>query len=437
MTALAQNKSSHKNTMPKLSLKKNFVWAFAGNVTSAFCMSLLLILLTKLGTAEIVGVFAIAQAVGMPISTLLGLRLQMAQVTDARNKFGFADYYSLRVLTSCVSVVIIFIVSFTFYSWDTASVITALGIGYAALSLREIFLAVMQKAERMDRMAVSRMMQSFFSLVLFGGLFWIMRNIILSIAGLIVARLAVLYCYDIPVAKKLLVAENCEQKDSWKRMLPFWRKEKLWNLLKVASPLGLITWLTTLFMSMPRLILDRYAGRKEVGYFAAMSSLLVVANMFVATLGQVVMPRLAKYYANNKRAFIILLSKFTGIVLLIGISGVVVSFLFGRQILTFVFTSEYAEHSGVFVQLMAAGGIMLLFSCMNIGLTSARKFAVQIPVYIAAVVAAGISAFVFIPNYGMLGAVWSVLICSFTGFVGCLFLVLLETRESRGNSQLL
>lgn len=416
--------------MSQPSLKKNFVWAFVGNVVSTFCMWLLLMLLTKLATAETVGVFAIAQAVGMPITMLLSMRLQIVQVTDARNDFDFGYYYALRIITSIAALVIICIVSFTLYPSDTALVISILGVGYAILALREVFLAVMQKTEQMGKMAVSRVMQGFLSLLMFGGLFWVTKNIVLSIVGLIIARLAVLSLYDIPVAKGLLVAGGFGQEAGEKGAAPLWHKGKLWKLAKLTSPLGLIAWLAILFTSIPRLILDQYTGRKEVGYFAAMSSLLVVGNVLMTALAQVVMPRMAKYYVENRRAYKLLLGKFTGASLLVGIMGVIVGVLFGKQILTLMFTSEYAEHSRVFIQLMVGGGIMLLFSCMNVGLTVARKFTVQVPVYIAAVGACGISAFFLIPRYGMFGAAWSLLICYTIGFAGCLFFVVLDVRES-------
>jgi O-antigen/teichoic acid export membrane protein len=75
----------------------------------------------------------------------------------------------------------------------------------------------------------------------------------------------------------------------------------------------------------------------------------------------------------------------------------------------------------VFVQLTIAGAALFLFSAMNVALTTARRFAIQVPVYAFSAVVCGASAFLLIPHYGMLGAAWSLLICFFTGFVGCLF----------------
>lgn len=263
---------------------------------------------------------------------------------------------------------------------------------------------MMQKAERMDLISVSRVLQGFLSLIMFGVLFWFSKSLAFSIVGLIIARLAVLFLYDVPVSKKLLVTENFEQAALGKGTAPNWHKAKLWQLVKLTAPLGVVAGLTTLFTSIPRLVLDKFVGREQVGYFAALSSLLVVGSMMMAALGQSTMPRLAKYYAENRRGYKLLLTKLTTVALVIGVTGVIVSILFGKQILTLMFTLEYAKHSGVFVHLMAAGSVLLLFSCMNIGLTAARKFAVQLPLYVLSAAACAASAFLLIPRYGMQGA---------------------------------
>ncbi len=408
-----------------LSLRKNFVWAFVGNAVSAFCMWLLLVVLTKLASVETVGIFAIAQAVGLPISMLLSLKLQVAQVTDARDEFDFGHYYALRIITSIMTVVIIAVVGFSIYELTTALIITALGIGYSIIAFRETFLAVLQKYERIDLMAGSRIFQGLFSFLLFVSFLWFTGNLVFAITGLIIARIIVLIFYDMPASRKLL------RKNGYSKLIvPHWHFREIWTLIKTTAPLGLVAWLTTLFTSIPRLVLDKFGGREEVGYFAALSSLLAVGGMMMVALGQSTIPRLAKYYAENLRAYKLLLTKLTTVALVIGVTGVIVSILFGKQILTLLFTLEYARHSGVFVQLMLAGAIFFLFSCMNNGLTAARKFVVQIPIYALSAAVCGVSAFLLVPRYGMAGAAWSLLICYCTGFTGCLIFVFLTAQKS-------
>lgn len=401
-----------------LSLKENFTWVLVGNILSSFCMWLLLVILTKLGTVETVGVFAVAQAIALPINMFFGLRLQVVQVTDAKNDYQFGHYYALRIVTMVMAVIVTAIVGFLYYPKAVAIVILLLAVNYAIVSSREIFLSFMQKCERMDKTAISAMLQGLLSLLLFGAIFWLSKNLVLSVVALIAARLIVFYVYDRPIVRKLLHTTNQFDIISIK---PLWSIKDMWRLTKLTASLGIIGWMCQLFNSIPRLILDKYAGVREVGYFAAISSLLVAGTTIAAAAGQAVNPRLAKYYVEDRRSYKRLFSKFLAVSFMLGIAGIFISILFGRVILTLVFKADYAEYNNIFVRLTIAGAILFLFSAMNVALTTARKFAIQIPIYIFSVVVCGVAAFLLIPHYGMMGAAWSLLVCYFTGFVGCLF----------------
>ncbi len=397
------------------SLRINFAWAFVGNAFSSFCMWLIMVVLAKLATVETVGLYGVAQAVGLPISMLFSLKLQLAQVTDAKKDFDFGHYLAVTILTSAATIVTVATVGFSFYSFDTAVVMAVLGAGYAVVAFRYLFLAVMQKAERMDRTAVSQFLTGTLSIVLFSVIFWATRNLALGMVGLIIARTITLLAYDRPVAIKLLKAEDHNED-----IAPCWHMDKLWSLVKLTAPLGLVAWIGTLFTSIPRLVLDKFVGREEVGYFTAMSTVLVLGNMLMAALGQSTSPRMAKYYIGNRKSFTVLMLKFTAVAAVIGMVGIFASVLFGRQILTILFTAEYARHTIVFVQIMVAGLLLFLFAAVNNALTTARKFAVQLPLHGLAAAACIVASFLLIPKYGITGAALSLMICYATGFLGCL-----------------
>jgi len=356
---------------------------------------------------------------------LFGLKLQLAQVTDARRDFDFGHYLALTILISTATVVTIGVVAFSIYPFDTAIVMAVLGAEYAVMAFRYLFLAVMQKAERMDKTVFSQFLTGTLSITLFGVIFWATRNLALGMVGLLISRIITLFAYDYPVAIKLLKADGYN-----KDIVPCWQMDKLWALVKLTAPLGLVAWVGTFFTSIPRLALDKFAGRGDVGYFVTISTLLVLGNMLMSALGQSTSPRMAKYYLENRQGYKLLVLKLTGIAGLTGILGVLISITFGKVILRLLFTPEYAEHSWLFTQLMVAGTFLFLFASMNTALTAARKFFVQLPIYAFSALVCGISVFALIPRYGMSGAAWSLLICYCTGFAGCLFFVVLVARKS-------
>ena len=59
---------------PPLSLRRNFIWTFFGNIIYAGSQFSLLVILAKLGGARSLGQFDIAMAVSVPIVVLSGVR---------------------------------------------------------------------------------------------------------------------------------------------------------------------------------------------------------------------------------------------------------------------------------------------------------------------------------------------------------------------------
>jgi hypothetical protein len=60
----------------------------------------MIVLLTKLGSPEMVGQFALGLAVTAPIILFANLQLRSVQATDARQEFQFGHYFGLRLVTT-------------------------------------------------------------------------------------------------------------------------------------------------------------------------------------------------------------------------------------------------------------------------------------------------------------------------------------------------
>lgn len=400
-----------------LSLRKNFVWAFVGNTFSAFCGWLLLIILTKIGTVEIVGVFAIAQAICLPVSMLCSLQLTIVQITDVKNIYLFEHFYTVKFLMSILAVILSTAIGLIFYSIDFVIVVFVLSISYAVVDVRKAFLAVMQKNERMDNYAFSFILQGIIGTLLFTLLFIVSKNLVVAIPGLIITRVLVGFFYDRRVICKLI--EKSQGVIPRAKLL--WQKSILWKLIVMSFPLGIVGFLQTLLATIPRLVLDKFFGKAEVGYFTAISSLLVAGTMVISALSQTVNPRLAKYYHFDRKAFKLLMGKLIFISAGLGTAGIVASVLFGKQILTLIFKPDYAEHNDLFIVATIAGAVLFIFTFINSGLNAAKCFKIQVPIYAGSAITATIFSFLLIPHYKMIGAMISILVCYLFGLMVSLF----------------
>lgn len=405
--------------MPKnknITLRRNFSWTFIGNVIYSGCQWGMLVVLAKLGNPEMVGTFTLGLAVTAPVMMFSNLQLRDIQTTDAKNHYLFNDYLGLRLITTGLALpIILWITLATGYKGETAIVIILIGFAKGLESISDVFYGLLQKHEKMDRMAISVMMKGPLSLLMLSIGTYISGSIVWGVLGLVIAWACILLIWDIPSYRWLInkFTSEGEIPDSLegKTAKPRWQLGTIRKLIWLSLPLGLVMMLISLNANIPRYFLEHSLGKKELGVFAALAYLIVAGNMVVSALGSAARPRLAKYYAGgNVSAYQKLLFQLVAIACLLGLSGILVAWVAGGQILTIVYQPEYAKYTELLIWLMVTAGIGYVSSFLGEGMTAARYFRTQIPLFIVVTSTSAIASCWFIPRNGLKGAAIALMI---------------------------
>ena len=401
---------------PVPSLRNNFSWTLVGNLVYAACQWGMISVLAKLGSAAIVGQFALGLAVAAPVFMFTNLQLRGIQATDAHSQYEFADYFTLRCLATTAglaAVVCVMVVSR--YDRSTCSVILLVAIAKAVESLSDCTSGLLQKYERLDQVAVGFMIRGVLSLLIFAAAFWYFHSVIASVVGLVVAWSTVVIAYDFRRARRLLGVG-----DRFLRINP----ARLRALAVLSFPLGLVMALISLNVNLPRYILEHKLGAADLGIFASLAYMVTAVNMVIGALGQSATARLARMFATGQlRDFRLLLAKLIGFGASICILGAPLAACFGRPIITFLYRPEYADHIAVFVIMVAAAGVNAMGSFLGYGVTAARLFKPQVPVLVAVVATTFGFALLLVPRYGLAGAATALLVSSGVQVIGCAFVL--------------
>ncbi|MEG4806452.1 oligosaccharide flippase family protein [Microcoleus sp. F8-D1] len=404
--------------MKPLTLRRNFSWTFTGNLVYAASQWGMLVLLAKLGSPEMVGQFTLGLAVTAPVIMFTNLQLRGVQATDAKGDYVFSDYLGLRLIGTGLALLIIAGITLKAgYRWETSLVILAIALAKAFESISDVFYGLIQQHERMDRIAIALMIKGPLSLLLLGIGVSLTGSVVGGAIGLAIAWGLVLLGWDLrngrlilknsshhKEGENLLVADS-EPTKSHNPLYPRWDGKTLGKLVWLALPLGFVMMLISLNTNIPRYFIERYLGERELGIFAAMSYLMVVGQMVVSALAESASPRLAKYYAaGNSTAFRTLLLKLVGVGLMLGAGGVFVAVVAGKPILTLLYKPEYADRADLFLWLMVAAGIWYVSAFLGYGITAARYFRVQMPLFVAVTGSSAIACLWLIPIMGLRGA---------------------------------
>lgn len=386
-------------TAASASLGRNISYAAVGNATYACCQFLTMMALVKLGSPSMVGEFALALAITAPIIIFSQCNLRSVQATDARAEYDFGDYLALRLLTSTAALLVVIGIAFlAHHSREASFVIVLVGIAKAIDSVADTFFGKWQRNERLDAASVVYAVNGVASVLTLTAALIVTHSVVWASAGFAAgSAIALVVC--------LVVHERYAPGAG---VCPRWETTTLSRLAKLSAPLGIVMLLVSLNASTPRYFVALHDGSYELGIFAAVSYLAVVGTTLVGAAGQSLSPRLATLYAaGDLRSFVRLLRMFALACGFVGVAGVVTAASIGESVLRIVYAPEYARASSVLTISMIAAALSFVGSSLGYGLTAARQFRAQVPLFTVVVLATAGSALVLVPVSGISGAAWA------------------------------
>ena len=411
------------------SLRSNFAWTLSGNLFYAACQWGMLVAIAKLGTAAMVGQYALGLAVCAPAFMLSGLQLRSVQATDAQTEYRLGHYMALRVLGTLLALLAIGLLAWRAgYPHETAAVVVFVSLAKAAESLSEVFYGLWQKHERFDLVAFALGGRGVGSVLVLAITLWFTHRIVPAAAALAIYWATWLVAYEAMVMRRMARAAGPDS-IGWVE----WDWERLWPLVITVLPLGAVAFLSSLNTNLPRYVLEKVQGESALGYFAAMAYLIVAGNSLVIALGQSALPRLARYFQADRPAFVRLLARMVAAAALVGAAGTVLSWLCGARVLARLYRPEYARYASVLVCLAVGGCVTYVTGTLNTGLMAARKFLVQAPLNLLVIAITAASCWKLIPRFGLMGAAYAVIVGMSASCIGstCVLLAALRSEAPR------
>jgi len=411
-----------------LSLRGNFAWTFVGNVVYAACQWGMLVALAKLGSPSLVGQFALGLAIGAPVVMLANLQLRAVQATDARNEYRFGDYLGLRFLTTALAFGVICLIAWLAgYRWQTALVVILVGVAKSVESFSDVIYGLMQKYERLDRIAIAMMLRGVGSVIVFALALWFTRSVAWAVVALAGWWSVVLLTYERQTGGELLKAFGAADA----RFAPSWDWERMRRLAWLSLPLGVVMVLVSLNTNIPRYFVEHYLGEAALGYFAALAYVMVAGYTVMGALGQSAAPRLARYHVSDRAAFKRLLAKMLLVAAAVGAAGILVAVLWGRPLLTLLYRRDYAEHADVFVWVMIAAAVSYVASMLGYGMTAARIFRAQVPLFATCSLGITMTCTLLMKSEGMMAAAYALLVGSCISVFGGSAILMHRLRGQR------
>lgn len=408
------------------SLRFNFSWTLAGNVIYGGCQWLMLVSLARLGSAQMVGTFSLAQAIATPVILCGTLQLRVIQATDANARTDFGRYLALRYLTTIASAAAVLLVAMGCgYRAETLAVILIVTLSKAVESISDIYFGLLQHQEEMSRIAKSMIVKGVFSLAALAATLYMTHSLALAAVAMTMTWLLVLLAYD------LLAPRFC----SLDSATPVWDWPALLRLARLAFPLGITTMLASLNGSLPRYFMQHSQGTRGLGLFSALATIQSAGILVVMALGNAALPRMARAYQDlDWRGFRNTVLAFLAISIGLGAASVMPVVVAGDRVISLIFGREYGGQNQTFIWLALTAAISYCTSVFGYAAAASHRIAFQPVAYAIVLAANAAGCYWLVPVRGGLGAAIAMCVA---GALGCLVYLISfagTARELRSRS---
>jgi O-antigen/teichoic acid export membrane protein len=387
-----------------LSLKKNLVWITLGGATDLLCQWGLIALISRLMNVEAVGLYGLAMVIVTPLLAFANLGLREAQATDVRHNHPFGHYLTLRSLTNIAALFAIALAAWAMGLGPAGmTVVLLFGMARVIEAQSNAYHGLFQLRERMDFIAQSNVMRSLSALVFFTAGLQLGGDLRAGCLGLIAASLMTLIFNDIRRARWLQAHREGEGAASATRLV--WDMRRLAKLAHHALPLGFVAVLSALQTNIPRFAIEHSLGLEALGYFTAVVAPYAAASRMATFLAQAASSRMAQRHSSGAwRDFAMLLAKMGGLGLAGGIAGVLIAFFLGREVLTLLYTPEYADYADLLLLAMIAALFRQVATMWHFGTIAARRFRLHLLQSVLVVISITAGSYLLIGPYGLWGA---------------------------------
>jgi O-antigen/teichoic acid export membrane protein len=404
----------------------DFTWTLLGNGIFSVCQWGIIIILAKLATTEAVGQYSLSQAILGPVLMFAAFSLRSAVASDLKDQFTNREYVGFRLITLGAGLSVAILVAFgTARSTTVIMMVGLVGLTQSAELISDTLYGFHQRGGNLVRPATSMILKSTAGLAaLIAGIWW-GHSVLAGLAGLAATRAAVLVFYDL----KGTLGQGDQALDIRRAYFP-WRRH--FHLFGVVFFLGLLALFSTLIGTIPRYFIEYYLGSRELGVFAAITSLTAIGLMPVAAFGMAAFVRLAHGFTDGRpRDVLRILGPLLGLSFAIGASGIIVAYFAGPQILGLLFRREYAARTDLLLLTMVMGAVTFLSASLGVSLSAARIFKPQATLLASVGAFEALCCWVLVPRMGLTGAAAACVAAAVVQLVGTAYILITNLARLR------
>ena len=347
--------------------KNSYIWNMVGSILVAFQSVIMLMVSTRVLDLKAAGILTIAYADANLFLKIGKYGMRNYQVSDVKGNFTFSEYFTSRIITTCV----MFLVSALYilymhinkdYSYEKSIIIFLMCLLKTIESLEDVFHGMYQNQGRLDIAGKTLALRMGIITFIFGIAVVTIKNllwsiVIANIAAVILFIVFTKWSYGIFQIKMTKV-----------------RKEMLTKLFFECFPLFVGSFLSFYIGNAPRYAIDSILTDELqacYGFIAMPVFVIELLNNFI--FNPVLHSLSISWEQREIRTFVSKILKQAGIIFLITLCCIVGGFFCGIPILSWLYGTDLSEYKMELLILLLGGGFFGMVGFLNIMNTIIRQ----------------------------------------------------------------
>lgn len=334
--------------------KNTFVWTAASGIVYSLQSLIFLMVLTNLMGKTAAGLYSIGIMVANQMLTVGKYSVRNFQVSDINQKYSFDEYYTFRIFTCSVAMIItIGWIIFGGYRGKEAIVILCMTIYKMAECLSDLFEGLYQQRFRFDISGKSQFIKDLLMIIIFVGMIFLTKNVVLASIVLAVFSMVLIFIIDFPIAKYFA---KIKWNFKWKTM-----KE----LIFACASLFISTFIFVYIYNAPKFALTGLCGEENaiLAEFNALFMPVFVVDLFAGFTMRMWLTKMAVYhndgdYKNLKQ----MIYKQLGVISAMTVAAMAGMYFLGGTVLSFIYGIDLHGYEWTNLLLMLSGGLVAIYT---------------------------------------------------------------------------
>lgn len=374
--------------MKKEKMFKSVLWNAIGMSFSSIVSLILLIFITRLNGIEESGVFSFLFSLSLIIYTITLYGGRVYQVSDYKNEYSHNVYYSLKVITSIISVIVLFLY-LIINKFSTIELIIAFLLLFVKIidAFSDTIYGIFQKNERLDLVGKSLTFKTIFSVLVLICVDYTTKNLLFSVFAYMLVNLVVFIFYDKFLANKFVKTKIQINKQTI-------------NLLLSTKFIFLNNFISNVLINIPRFFVKFIYSNTELGYLGILIMIPTVLSLFGQFIVQPILLKLIiAVNKKDKGKFDYYISKCTKYILGISLLCIVAAYLLGPEVLNILYGIDFSNYRLSILILIFAGTFNVLSFIISTALNIFRKIMIQTVAYISTLLISIVLFYFFTVNF--------------------------------------